>query len=111
HTSRRDHRMCIDDDHPPSFHISTHARWKAGGAVVQLTPMYRGDLEHIFTDAQVTGLIVPKAAYLDRVDDYATGLPLVILSDDRCLQTDGPEAMPSPLAALPEVHRPPDVAP
>src|SRR5699024_762044 len=64
--------------------------------------------EHIFTDAQVTGLIVSNAAYLDRVDDYATGLPLVILSDDRSFQTDGPEAIFSMFEALPEVPGLPD---
>jgi long-chain acyl-CoA synthetase len=62
-------RIGIYEQNTPAFAISTYAIWKAGGAVVPLNPMYRGELEHIFTDAQVTGLIVSKAAYLDRVDE------------------------------------------
>ncbi|QUL80974.1 AMP-binding protein [Brevibacterium sp. SMBL_HHYL_HB1] len=101
-------RIGIYEQNTPAFAISTYAIWKAGGAVVPLNPMYRGELEHIFTDAQVTGLIVSKAAYLDRVENYATGLPLVVLSDDRSFQTDGPEAIFSMFEALPEVPGLPD---
>lgn len=47
--------------------IATYGIWKVGGVVVPLNPMYRGELEHIFADAEVKGLVVSKAAFLGRV--------------------------------------------
>ncbi|WP_181275538.1 class I adenylate-forming enzyme family protein [Brevibacterium oceani] len=103
-------RLGIYDQNTPAFVIATYAIWKAGGAVVPLNPMYRGELEHIFADSQISGLIVSKAAYLDRVKDYAGELPLVVLSDDRSFQKHGPDAIFSMFAQLPEIPDLPDFA-
>lgn len=94
-------RVAIYDQNTPAFMIATYGIWKAGAVVVPLNPMYRGELEHIFADAEVKGLMVSKAAFLDRVAQYATSIPVVVLSDDRSFQTDGPEAIFSMFDALP----------
>ena len=94
-------RVGIYDQNTPAFVVSTYGIWKAGGTVVPLNPMYRGELEHIFADSEVKGLVVSQAAYLDRVKDYTSDLPLVVLSDDRGFQTDGPEAIFAMLDKLP----------
>lgn len=96
-------RVGIYEQNTPTFVIAAYAIWKAGAAVVPLNPMYRGELEHIFADSEIKGLVVSKAAYLDRVKDYAAGLPLVVLSDDRSFQADGPEAIFAMFDALPDV--------
>ncbi|MGO1313018.1 MAG: AMP-binding protein, partial [Brevibacterium aurantiacum] len=75
-------RVGIYDQNTPAFMIATYGIWKAGGTVVPLNPMYRGELEHIFADAEVKGLMVSKAAFLDRVAPYAETIPVVVLSDD-----------------------------
>ncbi|MDN5605824.1 MAG: AMP-binding protein, partial [Kocuria sp.] len=94
-------RVAIYDQNTPAFMIATYGIWKAGGVVVPLNPMYRGELEHIFADAEVKGLMVSKAAYLSRVAPYAASLPVVVLSDDRSFQTEGPDAIFSMFADLP----------
>ena len=93
-------RVGIYDQNTPEFVIATYGIWKVGGSVVPLNPMYRGELEHIFTTAEVKGLVVSKAAYLDRVKAYAASLPLVVLSDDLSFQVDGPEVLFSRFANL-----------
>ena len=85
----------------PAFVVSTYGIWKAGGTVVPLNPMYRGELTHIFADSEIKGLVVSQAAYLDRVKDYAADLPLVVLNDDRNFQTEGPEAIFGMFAQMP----------
>jgi long-chain acyl-CoA synthetase len=91
----------IYDQNTPAFVLSAFGIWKAGGAVVPLNPMYRGELEHIFADSEIKGLVVSQAAYLDRVREYAVGIPLVVLSDDRAFQTEGPEAIFSMFEQMP----------
>lgn len=94
-------RVAIYEQNTPAFMIATYGIWKVGGVVVPLNPMYRGELEHIFADAEVKGLVVSKAAFLGRVAPYAAALPVVVLSDDRSFQVDGPEAIFSMFADLP----------
>ncbi len=94
-------RVAIYDQNTPAFVLATYGIWKAGGSVVPLNPMYRGELEHIFSDAEVKGLVVSKAAFLSRVAPYAAKVPLVVLSDDRGFQVDGPEAIFSMFEQLP----------
>ncbi|UVI37322.1 class I adenylate-forming enzyme family protein [Brevibacterium spongiae] len=90
---QRGDRIGIYDQNTPAFVIATYGIWKAGGTVVPLNPMYRGELEHIFADSAVKGLVVSQAAYLDRVKDFTAGIPLVVLNDDRNFQTEGPDAI------------------
>lgn len=97
----RGDRVAIYDQNTPAFAVATYGIWKAGGVVVPLNPMYRGELDHVFSDAEVKGLVVSKAAYLDRVAQYAQSIPVVVLSDDRSFQTDGPDAIFSAFASLP----------
>ncbi|TGD12345.1 AMP-binding protein [Brevibacterium sp. S111] len=94
-------RVGIYDQNSPAFVVSTYGIWKAGGTVVPLNPMYRGELTHIFADSEIKGLVVSQAAYLDRVKDYAADLPLVVLNDDRNFQTEGPEAIFGMFAQMP----------
>lgn len=94
-------RIAIYEQNTPAFMIATYGIWKAGAVVVPLNPMYRGELEHIFADAEVKGLVVSKAAYLSRVAPYAADLPVVVLSDDRSYQVNGPEEIFSMFAELP----------
>ncbi|MGO2025826.1 MAG: class I adenylate-forming enzyme family protein [Brevibacterium aurantiacum] len=94
-------RVGIYDQNTPAFMIATYGIWKAGGTVVPLNPMYRGELEHIFADAEVKGLMVSKAAFLDRVAPYAENIPVVVLSDDRSFQTEGPDSIFAMFDALP----------
>lgn len=94
-------RVAIYDQNTPAFAIATYGIWKAGGVVVPLNPMYRGELEHIFSDAEVKALVVSKAAFLDRVAPYAAALPVIVLCDDRSFQTEGPEAIFSMFDRLP----------
>ncbi|MGO2861025.1 MAG: class I adenylate-forming enzyme family protein [Brevibacterium sp.] len=96
-------RIGIYEQNTPAFMIATYGIWKAGGSVLPLNPMYRGELEHIFEAAEVRGLVVSKAAYLDRVKPYADALPLVVLSNDLDFQMDGPERIFGKFAGLPEV--------
>ena len=51
----------------PHYMITVIAVWKLGGIVVPLNPMYRDELDHIFSDAGVKALVVSAAAYMDRV--------------------------------------------
>ena len=67
-------RVAIYEQNTPAFMIATYGIWKVGGVVVPLNPMYRGELEHIFADAEVKGLMVSKAAFLDRVAPYAANI-------------------------------------
>lgn len=97
----RGDRVGIYDQNTPEFALAAFGIWKAGGTVVPLNPMYRGELEHIFSTAEVKGLVVSKAAYLDRVKPYAQSLPVVVLSDDLSYQVHGPEAIFSGFANLP----------
>ncbi|MGO2036681.1 MAG: class I adenylate-forming enzyme family protein [Brevibacterium sp.] len=96
-------RVGIYDQNTPAFMIATYGIWKVGGVVVPLNPMYRGELEHIFSDAEVKGLMVSKAAFLSRVAPYAAPVPVVVLSDDRSCQLDGPDEIFSMFAELPGV--------
>lgn len=48
--------------------IAAYGIWKVGGVVVPLNPMYRGELEHIFSDAEVKGLVV--SAVVGIPDEY-----------------------------------------
>ncbi|MEL7583722.1 class I adenylate-forming enzyme family protein [Brevibacterium casei] len=89
----RGDRVGIYDQNTPAFMIATYGIWKAGGVVVPLNPMYRGELEHVFADADIQALVVSKAAYLDRVKPYAESIPTVVLADDRGYQVTGPESI------------------
>lgn len=62
----------------PHYMIMVIAVWKLGGIVVPLNPMYRDELDHIFSDAGVKALVVSAAAYMDRVKDHAGNIPLVV---------------------------------
>ncbi|MCM1013976.1 MULTISPECIES: AMP-binding protein [unclassified Brevibacterium] len=94
-------RVGIYDQNTPAFMIATYGIWKAGGVVVPLNPMYRGELEHVFSDAEVRALVVSKAAYLDRVRPFAADIPTIVLADDRSYQVDGPEKLFGMFDALP----------
>lgn len=62
----------------PHYMITVIAVWKLGGVVVPLNPMYRDELDHIFSDSGVKALVVSAAAYMDRVKDHAGDIPLVV---------------------------------
>ncbi|WP_181275688.1 class I adenylate-forming enzyme family protein [Brevibacterium oceani] len=103
HGVTRGDRIGIYDQNTPAFVIASYGIWKAGGAVVPLNPMYRGELVHIFDTAEVKGIIASKAAYLDRVRPFAESLPLVVLSDDGDFQVEGPDSIFSAFSDLPPV--------
>lgn len=94
-------RVGVYDQNTPAFMIAVYGIWKAGGVTVPLNPMYRGELEHIFSDAEVKGLVVSKAAFLDRVAPFVDDVPVVVLSDDRGFQVDGPDSIFSMFTDLP----------
>ncbi|WP_309132610.1 AMP-binding protein [Brevibacterium sp.] len=94
-------KIGIYDQNTPAFVLATYGIWKAGGVVVPLNPMYRDELRHIFSDSAVKGLVVSKAAFFSRAAPYAADLPVVVLSDDRSFQIDGPDAIFSMFDQLP----------
>lgn len=90
----------------PHFPIATYGIWKAGAVVVPLNPMYRDELTHVFTDANVKGLVVQRALYLMRVKDYAQDLPLVVQIGDGDWAENGPDAVFGPYEDLPDIPLP-----
>ena len=94
-------RVGIYDQNTPAFMVAVYGIWKAGGVVVPLNPMYRGELEHVFADAEIAALVVSKAAYLDRVKPYAESIPTIVLADDRGYQVNGPSSIFSMFDGLP----------
>src|SRR5699024_6604666 len=90
----------------PHFPIATYAIWKAGAAVVPHNPMYRDELTHVFTDANIKGLVVQRALYLMRVKDYAQDLPLVVQIGDLDWAENGPDAVFGPYEDLPDIPLP-----
>ena len=81
--------------------IATYGIWKVGGVVVPLNPMYRGELEHIFADAEVKGLWYPRRRSWVGWLRMPRAFPVVVLSDDSSFQVDGPESIFSMFDDLP----------
>ncbi len=77
----------------PHFVIAVIATWKLGGIVVPLNPMYRDELDHVFSDANVTALVVSAAAWNDRVKPHGEHLPIVVTTQDTDWATDLPAAV------------------
>lgn len=77
----------------PHFVIAVIATWKLGGIVVPLNPMYRDELDHVFSDANVTALVVSAAAWNDRVKPHGERLPIVVTTQDTDWATDLPAAV------------------
>lgn len=75
----------------PHYYVAVYGAWKAGGVVVPLNPMYRDELDHVFSDAEVKALVASAAAYLDRVKPHAEHLPIVLTCNEKDYQVDGDE--------------------
>lgn len=86
-------RLAIYLQNVPHFFITVFAVWKVGGVVVPLNPMYRDELDHVFSDADVTALVVSEAAWVDRVASHASHLPIVLTCGERDFATDLPDAI------------------
>lgn len=73
----------------PQFVLALFGAWKAGGVVVPLNPMYRDELGHIFTDADVTALVCGENDWADRVAirAEAAGVRIVLTTSELDLQT------------------------
>lgn len=70
----------------PHFCIALYGTWKAGGVVVPLNPMYRDELKHLISDAEISALAVSAEAYIDRVASYTSDLDIVVTCNDKDYQ-------------------------
>lgn len=91
HGFTRGDRLGLYLQNSPHFYIALYGAWKVGAVVVPLNPMYRDELKHLLSDAEISALVVSAEAYEDRVAPYTTGLNIVVTCNDKDYQqTDDP---------------------
>lgn len=90
-------RLALYLQNVPAFPIAVFAAWKLGGQVVPLNPMYRGELEHIFSDSQPSAIVASAHAWNDRVSSWAQHIPQIFtVSEDDFI----PGEVPAVIAPL-----------
>lgn len=70
-------RLALYLQNVPAYPIAVYAAWRLGGQVVPLNPMYKDELDHIFSDSRPRALVVSEQAWLDRVGSRAQSIPQV----------------------------------
>ncbi|MGW0701137.1 AMP-binding protein [Streptomyces sp. NPDC002867] len=82
-------RLALYLQNVPQFLLALFGAWKAGGAVVPLNPMYRDELAHILTDAEVSAIVCDEQAWTEHVRERATaaGVTTALTASPLDLQT------------------------